>query len=68
MCAPPGGQNSFIIMQFSIKKIGLRTHFGSWHPPGENPGSATVIFMYIVRVNPLMSFKFSLMYSLTKIY
>ena len=30
---PPGGQNSFIFMQFLTKKIGSRTHFGSWRPP-----------------------------------
>ena len=39
---PPGGQNSFIFMQFSAKKIDSHTHSGSWRPPpGENPGSAT---------------------------
>ena len=31
--APPGGQNSFIFMQFSTKKIGSRAYFGNWHPP-----------------------------------
>ena len=30
---PPGGPNSFIFMQFSAKKIGWHTHFGSWRPP-----------------------------------
>ena len=40
---PPGGQNSFIFMQFSAKKIGSHTHLGSWRPPPpeENPGSTT---------------------------
>ena len=47
--APPTrGQNSFIFMQFSTQKIGSRTHFGSWRPPpGENPGSATVMESFI---------------------
>ena len=41
---PPGGQNSFIFMQFSTKKIGSHTHFGSCPPsPRENPGSATAL-------------------------
>ena len=30
---PPEGQNSFIFMQFSAKKIGSHTHLGSWRPP-----------------------------------
>ena len=29
----PGGQNSFIFMQFSAKKIGSHIHLGSWRPP-----------------------------------
>ena len=37
----PGSPNSFIFMQFSAKIINKHTHFGSWCPPGENPGSAT---------------------------
>ena len=38
MCAPPGGPNSFIFMQFLAKIIAI---LGVGAPPGENPGSAT---------------------------
>ena len=49
--APPGGPNSFIFMQFSAKIINKHTHFWSWRPPpGENPRSATDI--YILPVQP----------------
>ena len=50
----PWGPNSFILMQFSAKIIGSHTHFGSWRPPQENPGSATgsssILFPYF-RIN-----------------
>ena len=35
----PRGPNSFIFMEAKI--IGYHTHFESWRPPPENPGSAT---------------------------
>ena len=34
---PPRRQNSFIFMQFSTKKLGSRSHFGSWRPPPPDP-------------------------------
>ena len=34
--------NSFTFMQFSVKRIGRHTRFGSWCPPG-NPGSAIAL-------------------------
>ena len=40
-CAPPGGPNSFIFMQFSAKNWKIIALLGVGAPPGKNPGSAT---------------------------
>ena len=42
---PPRGPNSFIFMQAKI--IGYHTHFESWRPPPENPGSATGYYWWM---------------------
>ena len=45
--APPRGPNSFIFMQFSAKKWKIIAILGVGAPPGENPGSATVLYSKI---------------------
>ena len=41
---PPWSPNSFIFMQFSAKNLQNNPNLGVGAPPGENSGSATVIY------------------------
>ena len=46
---PPWGPKFFHFHVVFDQKIGLCTHFESWHPPGENPGSATELYNKIMK-------------------